>query len=142
MISSKSEPSSRVKHSRRFWNPSRSSLAAFLVNVTAAISFTNALPSETSATMRSISAVVFPEPAPASTKRLVSRSSWIRDRAELSASSVTFFSPGSVITQICVPGYHRESDQYLPTWHRYGTEITFSDHQEEILCTCSSKYRY
>ena len=49
----------------------RSSLAAFSVKVIAAMSVM-AMPDLTVATMRSTSAVVFPEPAPASTKRVSS----------------------------------------------------------------------
>ena len=68
---------------------SRSSAPAFSVKVIAAISRNSATPLVTSATTRATSAVVLPDPAPASTNRVPVRSRSMRSRAASSASSGT-----------------------------------------------------
>ena len=73
----------RAASSSAFWNRSLSSPAAFRVKVTATRDSTGT-PVRTRATIRPTSAVVLPDPAPASTRRLISRSPPIRARAAAS----------------------------------------------------------
>src|SRR5207302_6831813 len=64
----------------------RSSAPAFSVKVMAAISERSAAPLSTRATTRVTRALVLPDPAPASTKRVASRSSRIRSRSDWSGA--------------------------------------------------------
>ena len=79
-------PPSRMTASSAFWKRSESSAAALRVKVTAAISSIFAVPVVMRRTMRPTRAVVLPEPAPASTRMLLSRSSEMAARARWSGS--------------------------------------------------------